>query len=232
MTRPTLVFDLDGTLVDTAPDLFSALNIALAAGGLRPIRDAEARTMVGHGARALVERGLAANHADLPPAEVNRLFNVFLDHYAAHIADESRAFPGLLEAMDRFEAAGWRLAVCTNKLEFLSRLLVDALGLTPRFAALTGGDTFPFKKPDGRHLLETVRLAGGDARHAVMVGDSATDIDAARNAGIPVVAVDFGYTPIPVTELGPDRVISHFDALWDAVAAIGFDREILARDLP
>jgi phosphoglycolate phosphatase len=230
--RPTLVFDLDGTLVDTAPDLFAALNVALAAGGLRSVGAAEARTMIGHGARALVERGIAANRADLAPEEVDRLFQVFLDHYAAHIADESRPFPGLIEAMDRFEAAGWRLAVCTNKLEFLSRLLVDTLGLGPRFAALTGGDTFAFKKPDARHLLETIARAGGDPRRAVMVGDSATDIDTAKNAGVPVVAVDFGYTPIHVSELGPDRVISHYDALWDAVAELGVGKAAAARTLP
>jgi phosphoglycolate phosphatase len=232
MTPPTLVFDLDGTLVDTARDLFGALNAALRAGGLQPVGDAEARTMIGHGARALVERGVAANKVLPPASEVDRLFQVFLDHYSAHIADESRPFPGLLGAMDRFEAAGWRLAVCTNKLEFLSRHLVDALGLAARFAALTGGDTFAFKKPDGRHLLETIALAGGDARRAVMVGDSATDIDTARNAGVPVVAVDFGYTPIPVSELGPDRVISHFDELWDAVAELSVDKTVAARGLP
>lgn len=230
--RPTLVFDLDGTLADTAPDLFAALNVALEAGGLRPVGAAEARTMIGHGARALLERGIAANRADLAPAETDRLFEVFLDHYAAHIADESRAFPGLLTAMDRFEAAGWGLALCTNKLEFLSRLFVDTLGLAPRFAALTGGDTFPFKKPDARHLLETIARAGGDPRHAVMVGDSATDIDTARNAGVPVVAVDFGYTPVPVADLGPDRVISHYDELWEAVAEIGVGRGAPARTLP
>jgi phosphoglycolate phosphatase len=172
----------------------------------------------------LVERGIAANKAELSAGDVDRLFRVFLDHYAAHIADESRPFPGLVAALDRFADRGWSLAVCTNKLEYLSRLLVEALGLSPRFAALTGGDTFAFKKPDARHLLETIARAGGDPRHAVMVGDSATDIDTARNAGVPVVAVDFGYTSVPVSELGPDRVISHFDELWDAVSALTADR--------
>ncbi len=220
MTAPTLVFDLDGTLVDTAPDLMATLNVILAADGLRQVGLGEAKSMIGAGARALLERGYAANSAERTPAEFDRLFDRFLDHYTAHIADGSRPYPGVMAAIDRFSAAGWQIAVCTNKLEGLSRHLLRQLGIEGRFAAVGGGDTFAFKKPDGRALIETIRLAGGDATDAVMVGDSATDIDTARSAGIPVVAVDFGYTPIPVQDLGPDRVISHFDQLDEAVLAL------------
>lgn len=217
---PTLVFDLDGTLVDTAPDLMHALNAVLRHEGLREMTLIESIPMIGAGARALVERGLEKLGAQRSKEEIDDLFAIFLDHYTAHIADESRPYPGVIAAMDRFEADGWRLAVCTNKLEGLSRSLLRALGIEDRFAAVGGGDTFAVRKPDARHLLETIVLAGGNPATSIMVGDSDTDIATGRNAGIPVVAVDFGYTTIPVSELSPDRIISHFDELWGAVASL------------
>lgn len=217
---PTLVFDLDGTLVDTAPDLMHALNAALRHEGLREMTLVESIPMIGAGARALLERGLIKLHAHRSKEEVDALFEIFLDHYTAHIADESRPYPGVLAAMDRFEAAGWRFAVCTNKLEGLSRSLLRAFGIEQRFAAVGGGDTFAFKKPDARALLETIALAGGDPATTIMVGDSDTDIATAKNAGIPVVAVDFGYTTIPVSELSPNRIIGHYDELWGAVEEV------------
>jgi phosphoglycolate phosphatase len=218
--RPILVFDLDGTLVDTATDLVATLNVVLEQEGLDPIPYAEARSMVGHGARVLIERGLAANAVTRDTAAIDRLFDTYIAHYAAHIADTSLPFDGVVAALDRFAAEGWLLAVCTNKLEGLSMLLLDALGLSDRFAAICGADTFAARKPDPLALTETIRRAGGDPGRAVMVGDSKTDIDTAKAAGIPVVAVDFGYTPVPVTELGPDIVISHFDELGNAVAMV------------
>lgn len=214
---PTLALDLDGTLVDTAPDLMATLNVILTEEGLRPVGLAEAKGMIGAGARALLERGFAANRAERSAAEFDRLFERFLAHYSAHIADASRPYPGVVAAIDRLAGEGWRLAVCTNKLEGASRLLLEELGIADRFAAICGGDTFPVRKPDPRHLFSTIERAGGDPRRALMVGDSATDIETARAAGIPVIAVDFGYTTVPVRDLGPDRVISHFDALYDAV---------------
>lgn len=217
---PVLVFDLDGTLVDTAPDLMVALNVVLRHEGLREVSLDEATGMVGAGARALVERGLAATGAARSTAEIDALFEIFLEHYSAHIADGSRPYPGVLAAMERFSAEGWKLAVCTNKLEGLSRLLLNELGIEGRFAAIAGGDTFDVRKPDAKHLRETIALAGGDPARSVMVGDSDTDIATAKNAGIPVVAVDFGYTSIPVRDLNPERVISHFDELYDAVEAV------------
>jgi phosphoglycolate phosphatase len=216
--RPILVFDLDGTLVDTATDLIATLNVILEREGLKPVPFDSARSMVGHGARVLIERGLAANGVTLPANEIDRLFDAYLAHYEAHIADTSRTFPGVTEALDACSAAGWVLAVCTNKPEKLSHILLDALDLSRYFAAICGADTFAERKPSAIALIGTIERAGGDPSRAVMIGDSKTDIDTARAAGIPVIAVDFGYTPVPVTELGPDLVISHFD---DLVAALG-----------
>jgi len=142
-------------------------------------------------------------------------------YYEPHIADASRPYPGVVAAIDRFRAKGWTLAVCTNKLEGLSRALLRDLGIIDRFAAVCGGDTFPnLRKPEGEHLLRTIAKAGGDPGQSVMVGDSETDVTTARSAGLPVVCVDFGYTPVPVATFGPDRLISHFDQLDEAVAAV------------
>ncbi len=214
---PVLALDLDGTLVDTAPDLMTTLNHILAREGLTTVSLEQAKGMIGAGARALLERGMAANNAERSKAEMDRLFDDFLGYYTDHIADESRPYEGVVAAIDRFAAEGWRLAVCTNKLEGLSTLLLRELGLAERFAAICGGDTFTVRKPDAEHLWQTIARAGGDRGNAIMVGDSGTDIETAKNAGIPVVAVDFGYTTVPVAEFGPDRVISHFDHLYEAV---------------
>jgi len=218
--RPTLVFDLDGTLVDTAADLVATLNVILEREGLRPVPFLEARAMVGHGARVLIERGLAANGVTRDADATTQMFDDYIAHYSAHIAEASRPFPGVVEALDHFSAAGWSLAVCTNKLEGLSVQLLEALDLAGRFDAICGADTFAARKPDPLALVETIRRTGGDPAHAVMVGDSKTDIDTALAARVPVVAVDFGYTPIHVRELGPDIVISHFDELAGAVAQL------------
>lgn len=225
MTAPLLVLDLDGTLVDTAGDLISTLNRVLAGAGLGPMTRADAGSLLGAGARAMIERGFRLHDAPLDTATLDRLFAEFIPLYEADIAAESRPFPGAVEAIDRFAAAGWRLAVCTNKLEGLSRRLLDALELTSRFAAICGGDTFPVRKPDAGHLLGTIARAGGDPASTVMVGDSGTDVAAARNAGVPVVGVTFGYTDEPMASLDPDVAIDRFDQLWDAVTAIGSRRQ-------
>lgn len=221
MTKPPLlVFDLDGTLAETAGDLIGTLNLILAREGVAPLPLADARFMLGAGARALIQRGFAAQNAPLDSARLQKLFEDFLAHYEAHIADESFLFPGVEPALDRFAEAGWAFAVCTNKIERPARKLLGALGVADRFRAIVGQDTFGAPKPDPRVLAQTIDRAGGDPARTIMVGDSRTDIDTARAFGAPVVAVDFGYTDTPVADLGPDRVISHFDALWDAVAAI------------
>jgi phosphoglycolate phosphatase len=217
---PILVFDLDGTLADTVGDLTATLNVILAREGLPAVPLADARKLIGAGARTLIQRGFAAAGRDLAPENLQRLYGDFITHYEAHVADETRLFPGVEAALDRFAAAGNVFAVCTNKLENLSLLLLNTLGLADRFRAICGQDTFKIAKPDRRIFDETVARAGGDPRQAIMIGDSATDIATARAAGAPVVAVDFGYTDRPIESFGPDRVISHFDELWDAVAAL------------
>ena len=220
MAALTVVFDLDGTLVDTAPDLVDTLNTVFAREGLPAVPYAQARNMVGGGARAMIERGLKEEGRPLVAAEIDRLFVQFIDHYAEHIADGSRPFPGLEPALDDLAIRGFTLAVCTNKLEALSLLLLDALGLAKRFAAICGQDTFGVHKPDPEIFRRTVLRAGGDPARAIMIGDSGTDIRTARAAGVPVIAVDFGYTEVPIAELRPDRVISHFDELSEALRAL------------
>lgn len=213
MTRPIIVFDLDGTLIDTAPDLLESLNHSLAAGALPAVDDAGFKRFVGNGGRVMIERAFAAQRKPLTSEEHERLLQLFLDHYTDNIPGKSRPYPGVIEAIARFEDAGFLIAVCTNKYEANSLALIEALGLTRHFTAIAGQDTFPFRKPDPRHLLKTIELAGGDPGQAVMVGDSRTDIDTAKAAGIPVVAVDFGYTDRHVSEFEPTVVISHFDEL-------------------
>lgn len=213
----TLVFDLDGTLVDTAPDLIAALNVALALDGIPPLTVDDARDLIGAGARALLERGIAVHGASVAPERVEVMFDLLLAHYTGHIADASRPFDGVERTLRRFSAEGARLAVCTNKREDLARLLLDRLEMSHFFSAICGGDTFPVRKPDAGHLTGTIEQAGGQPSRAVMIGDSATDLKAARAAGIPVVLVDFGYTEIPARDLGGDALISHFDELADAL---------------
>lgn len=220
MLTPMIVFDLDGTLIDTAPDLIDTLNVLLAREGLAPVSYDAARTMIGGGARAMIARGLEAEGRTVVPADLDRMFVEFIAHYTQHIADRSRPFPGLVDALDELEASGFRFAVCTNKLERLSRILLDALKLSGRFAAICGQDTFGVQKPDPEVLRRTIAAAGGIPRHAIMIGDSLTDIRTARAAGVPVIAVDFGYSERPVSEYGPDRIISHFAQLPAAVKAV------------
>lgn len=217
MTAITIVFDLDGTLLDTAPDLIDSLNHTIEAGGLAPVGYEDITHLVGQGAKVMIERAYSlrgvAISQDLLPALLDR----FIAHYGANMPGKTQPFPGLIEALDRLELAGYTLAVCTNKIEKLARPLLEKLGLSDRFSVITGGDTFPVRKPDPRHIEETVMLAGGDPRRAIMIGDSINDILAANNGGIPSVAVSFGYTDIPVEELGADRVIDSFDALTPAL---------------
>ncbi len=218
--QPTIVFDLDGTLIDTAPDLVGTLNLILGQHDVPAVAYDDARAMIGAGVKPLLQRALASKGLQFAPDEIDRLYEEYLQLYAAHIADRSTSFPGLEAALDQLAADGCILAVCTNKLEWLSVLLLDKLKLSPRFAAICGADTFAMRKPDPEMLRLTIARAGGDVAQAVMVGDSMTDVATARAARVPVVAVDFGYTEIPPAELGADRLISHFDALNAAVKGL------------
>jgi phosphoglycolate phosphatase len=216
----TIVFDLDGTLIDTAPDLIDTLNLILAREGLPSIPFETARRMIGGGSRGMLERALAEDGRPVGKAEMERLYAAYIAHYAAHIADRSRPFPHLEATLDRLAAAGHRLAVCSNKLEWLSRLLLNKLDLTKHFATICGADTFGVMKPDPQILRQTIRRAGGELAAAVMIGDSGTDIGAARAANVPVIAVDFGYTEVPIATLRPDRIISSYGELPAAIAAV------------
>lgn len=218
--RPIIIFDLDGTLADTAPDLIGTLNVLLDREGLPGLEVAEAGALIGVGARALLQRGFSAAGRDLAPDHLEALYADFLDHYGENLCLRTRLYPGTLAALETLTAAGFTLAVCTNKYEAHSLRLLEGLGIAERFAAICGRDTFPFFKPDPRHLLLTIERAGGDPAQAVMVGDSRTDIVTARAAGVPVIAVPFGYTEVPVDELGPDRIVRHFDELAAAVAEL------------
>ena len=229
-TPPTLVLDLDGTLVDTAPDLAAAMNVLLDRRGRRRLDLAEVRRSVGRGAIELMRAAMAKTGTPASDTDLARMLEEFIDHYGANIAVASRPFPGAVAALDRFAAAGWALAVCTNKPEGLTLMLLDALGLTPRFAAILGADTLEVRKPDPRHLTETVARAGGRVDAAIMVGDSVTDVDTARAAGIAVVGVSFGYTPTPMVDLGPDRLINHFDELFAAATELLEPAPAIARD--
>jgi phosphoglycolate phosphatase len=221
MTSPrTVVFDLDGTLVDTAPDLINALNFVLAREGLPPVPLHSARNMIGAGARKLIERGLEVEGREASPAELARLTDDFIAYYAEHIADASRPFEGLVSALDDLASLGCRFAVCTNKLEWLSKRLLDQLNLSSRFAAICGADTFGVAKPDPAILRQTVARAGGELSSTVMVGDAGPDIGVARRAGVPVIGVSFGYTDVPVASLKPDRVIDHMSELKGAVESL------------
>jgi phosphoglycolate phosphatase len=219
-SRRIVVFDLDGTLVDTAPDLTNALNFILAREGLAPVPLHAARNMIGAGARKLLERGLELEGRTVSLAELDRLTDDFINHYAEHIADASHPFDGLEAALDDLESSGYRFAVCTNKLEWLSKRLLDRLNLSPRFAAICGADTFGVSKPDPAILRQTIARAGGELSSAIMVGDAGPDVGVARRAGIPVICVSFGYTEVPVADLKPDRVIDHMRELRGAIESL------------
>lgn len=214
-------FDLDGTLVDSALDLGPALNHALQASGRGPVTIDQTRSLVGGGARLMLERALLRT-GGLPAADAfDVAYALLLEHYTANIATNTVAYDGCLAALDALASRGCRLAVLTNKAEALARKLLAELGMTARFASIMGGDTLGRErsKPAPDMIHETVRIIGG-GRFA-MVGDSAFDVRAARNAAVPVVALSFGYHDVPPHELGADALIDHFDELLPALERLG-----------
>lgn len=218
----TLVFDLDGTLVDTAPDLAAATNHVLQHIGLRPVSEADIRPFVGHGALAMISGAAAQQGQVFPEQKLFELFEVFVAHYRANIAARSAPYEGVLEALHDFKGQGVKLAVCTNKIESHALALLEALDMTRYFSAITGRDSLGVHKPDPGHLTGTIALAGGAERRAIMVGDSETDIKTAKAAGVPVVAVTFGYSVVPVADFSPDAVIGHYGELHAAAARLGW----------
>lgn len=220
MQNVTLVFDLDGTLVDTAPDLIAATNHALADLKLPPVPAETLRNAIGFGARRMIVEGLNQTGLTLPDAEVDRLLARFLAYYEPNIARESRPFEGAVAALESFRAKGARLAVCTNKRVGLATTLLAELQLDGLFAAVAGRDTFPVHKPHPDHLTGTITAAGGDPLTSLMIGDSAVDVATARAAGIPVIACAFGYSDIPAASLEADAVIGHYAELEAAVTTL------------
>ena len=217
---PALIFDLDGTLVDTAPDLLGALNAVLARIGRRPVTRADLRHLVGHGAHTMVREALAVTGGPLDEATSARLVNDCVEYYRAHIADESRPFPGVEETLGRFRQEGARLGVLTNKPEELTDPLLDALDLRRFFDVVHGAGRFSYSKPDARVFHHVVDELGGAGAGAIMIGDSTTDYATARAAGVPVILVTYGYTPDPVETLGADAITDDFACLPELVSEI------------
>lgn len=217
LKEATIVFDIDGTLIDTAPDLTNALNHALAVRGHAPVPRACLREAVGRGARVMIEQALRLTETR---GDADEMLPDFLAYYEANIAEESRLFPGALAALERLSEKGARLAVCTNKRERLTRRLLQALDIEGFFTGIAGRDTFEVSKPDPRHVLGAIALTGGEPARAVMIGDSAVDIEAARGALVPSILVDFGYCPPPPDGPQPDAVIGDFDALEECALAL------------
>lgn len=216
----TIVFDLDGTLVDTAPDLIAAANFALADIGIGPVPGEVLAPAIALGARFMILDGLRHAGRILADPEVDRLLKLFLSHYLANIASESRPYPGALDVLKSLKAQGAKLAICTNKRSHLSEALIDALNLTATFDAVVGRDSVTKSKPHPEHLLETVKRASGNANRAIMIGDTQTDVETARAAGIPVIGVTFGYSSVPMRDLKPDVLVSGYDEILPAIESI------------
>ncbi len=211
----TIVFDLDGTLVDTAPDLVRALNVCMQGSGVDPISTPEVRNLVGQGARALIERAFAFGGITPDPADVDARLAHFLEDYSANIAEVSTVFDGAITCMEALKQAGARLSICTNKPEMLTHKLLDAFALTPHFDAIVCPENVSAKKPDAAHMLAAI--TPHSPKKALMVGDSIADLGSARAAGIPAILMSHGYSTPPAAELGADLVLDHFSALNDAV---------------
>ncbi len=221
MTKPLcIIFDLDGTLVDSAPDLAATGNELLRRRGRDEVSLDHVRAMVGKGALVLIERMMAATGEPVSKEEAKAMLPEYLEHYGANIAANTVPFPGVREALNALAQREAQMAVCTNKFEELSHSLLRQIELNHHFSAVLGGDSLPIRKPDGGHVLGTIERVGGDPARAIMVGDSNNDIDAARDAGVKSIAVSFGYTEIPPHDLGADRVIDHFDELIPAIDAL------------
>lgn len=213
----TIAFDLDGTLVETAPDLIGTLNRMLAARDIPGMPVESAQHLVGHGALALLRHGFQEAGAPWHEAEAQALLDEFLADYICNIAEFSRPYDGVITTLERLAARGALLCVATNKRTDLSVALIAALDMTHHFAVICGPDRVSARKPDGAHIREAVSMSGGDPARAIMIGDGAPDVQAAKSAGVPSVVVSFGYTPIPAQDLGGDVLVDHFDEVEAAI---------------
>ncbi len=219
MPVQALVFDLDGTLVDTAPDLMAAANHVLSLIDRPPLPEDRIRHLVGHGALNLIKRSVAETGSAVSDETIRRLYNGFLDYYGDNIAAKSTVFPGLISLLDQARAKDIRLGVCTNKVEHLSHKLLNEIGLAKYFDAVVGGDTLGVMKPDVAPYHEVTRRLGVPSPVSIMVGDSETDIRTAQNVGVPIIAVSFGYTDKHVSHFNPTHVIDHYDEAWPIISA-------------
>ncbi|SRR5579883_2549834 len=211
------VFDLDGTLVDSAPDLVWVLNTVLTQEGCPPLALERIRPFVGQGGLLLLKHSLEAHGWDMAKTDLQGLYKRFLSLYAATIAQRSKTIAGVEEALDSLKNMGWILAVCTNKLTAHARTLLSRLSLEHYFSAICGRDSVPICKPNPHHLIHTITVAQGNPKYAVMIGDSSVDIDTARSAGIPVIAVSFGYSPDCLELYKPDAFVHHFNEIPHAI---------------
>lgn len=218
--NPTIVFDLDGTLADTLPDLACALNFATATHGFEPVELLQIRNMVGSGLKEMIRQACTINGATMDELLLDELLKTAVAEYTRNTAVHSKLFPGVENSLEQFKKNGWILAVCTNKPVGLATKLLAELRQDNKFTSVCGVDSFPFKKPDARHLMQTIENAGGSITRAIMVGDASIDIETARNAGIPAIAVDFGYADMPVADFNADAIISHFDTLFETATRL------------
>jgi phosphoglycolate phosphatase len=220
---PTLIFDLDGTLVDTAPDLLAATNAVLAARDREAIDPDALHHMIGFGARSLIAQAFALTGREVVPEEMPALEAIFLDHYRAHLADFSLPFPGVAETLERLRREDARLGVLTNKPHAMAGPLLEQLGLAEFFSTVYGAGFKPYQKPDPR-IFEDVAadLAHAGPRRPVMIGDSVTDLNTARAAGAPCILMSYGYTPIPAASLGADAVLDQFHQLPDTIRQLHY----------
>ena len=212
------IFDLDGTLVDTAPDIIDALNRSLVDSGLAEVDDASGRSFIGGGARQLVKLGVIADRGEDAEDElIDRTFDRFLTYYGESSTDRSVIYPGVRDVLEQFAGDNLPMGVCTNKPHDISLVVLEALDLMRYFRTVIGGDALPVRKPQAGHILETAARTLPGYSQAIMIGDSATDVAAARNSKVPVVAVSYGYTNVPAVELGADAVIDHMRDLPAAI---------------
>jgi phosphoglycolate phosphatase len=223
------VFDLDGTLADTSDDLIAAANDTFAEVGLgRPLRPRRDRAIAFAGGRAMLRAGFARRERPWDEADVSRLYPRLVELYGGALDVHTRLYDGVEAALGRLAGAGWALGICTNKPERLAVLLLERLGVVRRFAAIVGADTLTVRKPDPRHVLETITRAGGVPDQSVLVGDTATDREAARRAGVPCVLVGFGPEREIAELLAPEALVDHFDDLPDLLERLVPERAVIA----